>query len=138
MTDWKWRIFLFVRQADNTPENRQAFASIYVDNGSLETLENELKLFDRVVKFSASGELPATAFGANVPAQGAMRDAFKTFLDSLTNAQYVVVANTALPQYEDGELIQTTFNVTPSGQQFTWEDTLQYISTNFGQQVIEV
>lgn len=135
-TEWKWRIYLFVRAADNTPENRQAFASIYVDNGSLETLQNELLLFDHVVKFSASGALPAQAFGANIPAQGAMRDAFKTFLDGLTNAQYVVVANTDLPQYDDGELISTTFDITPAGQQYTWGDTVQYILSNFGQQVI--
>lgn len=136
MTDWKWRIFLFVREADNTPENRQALASIYVNNGGMETLVNELKMFDNVVRFSVSGGLPAQAFGVNTPAKTAMRDDFKTLMDSLTNARYMVVANTELPNYADGEYILTNFSIDPVGQIVTWTDTLTHINDEFGLNVI--
>lgn len=136
-TEWKWRIMLFVRAADNTPANRQAFSQIFVDGGSGESLENEEKIFDSAVRLSTTGQLPAQAFGVSTAAKGTMRTAIKALLDSLTNARYVVVANTTLPQYADGELIDTNFDgLTPSGQIFTWQDTLDFIFAEFGVQPI--
>ena len=61
-----------------------------------------------------------------------MKDEFVTFLGQLTNARYAVVANTTLVQYEDGELIATNFDITPSGQIVTWEKSCNYLYNEFG------
>lgn len=135
-TDWKWKVFLFVRAADATTANKRKFADIYVDNGSLETVTNELKMFDSVVRLSTTGEEPAQAFGINCPAKTSMRDGFRALLDELTDARYAVVANTKLPNFEDGELVLTNFPVTPNGQIVTWDDALAYLESEFGLLVI--
>jgi hypothetical protein len=136
-TEWKWRMMLFVRAVDNTPENKQAFGQIFVDGGSGETLANESKAWDSVVRFSATGQAPAQAFGLETAVKASMRDEIKTFIAGLTNAHYVVVANTQFPQYAQNELIETTFDITPSGQIMYWQDVVDYIYAQFGQQVIQ-
>ena len=135
-TDWKWRLMLFIRAIDKTTANRQAFAEIYVNNGSLETLEDELKMFISTVHLSITGEEPTKAFGISTPAKTAMKDEFKILLDGLTNARYAIVANTKLPNWEDGELVLTNFDVVPNGQNVSWQDALQFIQNEFGFQVI--
>ena len=139
-TDWKCRIYLFVRAVDATAQNKQAFAQIFVDNGGLETLQNELRAFDAPVKLSVSGEAPAQAYGLNTAVKPAMRDDLKTFLDGLTNARYVVVANTDLANYRDGEFLATNFGdlpVDPTGKIVTWDQTLGFLRREFGLQVIQ-
>lgn len=132
-TDWKWRIFLFVRAVDATPANKQALGQIYVDGGSGETLENEAKILDAVVGFSQTGQPPAQAYGVNLTAKTGMRDAFLTFLAGLTNARYGVVANTTLPNFAEGELVATNWpGITPNGQIVTWEQAKQFVENVFG------
>lgn len=131
-TLWKWRIFLFVRRVDATTANKTALASIYVNHGSGETLENELRMFDSVVKFSTTGALPAQVYGINLTAQTAMKDEFVAFVRTLTDARWAVVANTTLPQYADGELVATNFPVTPNGQIVDWETAKQYLFNHYG------
>ena len=135
-TDWKWGLMLFIRAVDNTSSNRQAFAEIYVNNGSLETLEDELKMFISTVRLSSTGREPAKVFGISTPAKTIMKDEFKSLLDGFTNARYVIVANTKLPNWEDGELVLTNFDVTPNGQNVSWQDALQFIQNEFGFRVI--
>ena len=136
-TDWKWRLMLFIRAVNDTSSNRQAFAEIYVNNGSLETLEDELKIFISMVRLSSTGKEPAKAFGISTPAKTTMKDEFKILLDGLTNARYAVIANTKLQNYQDGELVLTNFDVEPNGQIVTWENALQFIQNEFGFQVIK-
>lgn len=135
-TEWKWRIYLFVRVVDATPENKTAFAEIYVNNDSGETLEDERKMFDHVVRLSISGNEPAQAYGINTVAKTSMRDEFEILLDSLTNARYAVVASVELPGYQEHELVMTNFPVTPSGQIVSWNMALQYIESELGLVVI--
>lgn len=132
MTEWKWRIYLFVRAVDATLANKQAFAQIYVDGGTGETLENETKLLDVVTGFSQTGQPPAQAYGLNLTAKTGMRDAFVNFLDGLTNAGYAVVANTDLPNFAEGELVATNFPVSPNGQIVSWEMAKQYLFDQYG------
>lgn len=133
MTEWKWRIYLFVRAVDATPANKQALAQIYVDGGSGETLENEARLLDSVTGFSQIGQPPAQAYGVNLTAKTGMRDAFKALLDGLTNARYGVVANTDLPNYSEGELVLTNWpGIIPNGQIVTWEQAKQLVMDEFG------
>lgn len=136
MTDWKWRIYLFVRAADDTAGNRQAFAEIYVNNGSGESLADEKRMLDSVVRLSTTGQEPAQAFGVNTVAKTSMRGAFKALLDALTNARYAAVASVAHGQWQEHELVLTNFPVTPSGQIVTWERALQYLEAEFGLKVI--
>lgn len=131
-TLWKFRIYIFIRAVDVTLANKQAFAQIYVNNGGMETLENEMKCFDSVKKFSLSGELPAQVYGLSTPAKLEMRDAFKAMLDQLTDARYAVVANTTLAEYAENELILTNFPVTPNGQIVTWETACTYLYNEYG------
>ena len=128
---------LFVRAIDATLANKQAFADIFVNNGSGETIEDEKKMFDNTVRLSMNGEEPAQALGVSSAVKLSMRDGLKTLLDGLTNARYAVVANTDLPNYDDGELMLTNFPVTPNGQIVSWQNALIYIENGFGLKVIE-
>lgn len=136
-TTWLWRIYLFIRQQDNTAQNRTNFANAFVDNGSLETLVNERKLFNSVVRLSISGNEPAQVFGISTVAKTSMRNDLKTVLDGLTNARYGVVASVAHSSWQENELAITNFPVTPSGQIVTWQNVLTFLNNEFGLQVIE-
>ncbi len=137
MTQWVWRLYLFVRSADNTAQNRTDFAGAFVNGGSMETLANERKLFNGAVRFSTTGNEPIQAFGINTAAKESMRDALKAVLDNLTNARYAVVANVAHGQWEENELALTNFPVAPSGQIVTWQTALTFLENEFGLQIIE-
>lgn len=134
MTLWKWRLYLFVRAADATIANKNALAAIYVNNGSGETLANEKKMFDSVVRFSMTGEEPAQVFGLNLTAQTNMKDEFITFISGLTDPAWVVLANTTLPQYADGEVVMVSDNLPPGavGMVVDWEQVKVYLFNQFG------
>lgn len=75
-TEWRYRLILIVHINANTLANRQAFAQAFVDNGSGETLENEMLMFGNAVKLAlASTPTVHRAFGISVPVKAAMRDA---------------------------------------------------------------
>ena len=135
-TKWKWRIYLFLRSIDATAANKQALAEIYSNNGSGETVADELKMFLSVARLSTTDNELAQAFGINTVAKTAMRDEFKALLDSFTNARYAVVASVELPGYQEHELVMTNFDVTPSGQIVSWKNALKYIENEFGLVVI--
>lgn len=136
-TQWLWRIYLFVRVVDNTAQNRTDFANAFVNNGSLETAENEAKLFNSVVRFSTTGEEPAQAFGINTAAKKSMRDDLKVILDNLTNARYAAVANIAHGQWQENELALTNFPVNITGQIVTWQTAVTYMDDVFNLKVIQ-
>lgn len=135
-TDWKWRLYLFVRASDVTAAHKQAVAEALANNGSGEAVEDEAAMYLGTVRLSTSGNPPAQAFGINVPVKASMRDAIRAILDALPQARYAVVANTQLAQHAEAELIATTFNVTPSGQIVQWADALAFLATEFGLQPI--
>ncbi len=138
MTDWLWRIYLFIRQQDNTAQNRNDFANAFVNGGSLETVANERKLFNSAVRFSTTGNDPVQAFGINTAAKKSMRDDLKDVLDNLTDARYAVVANVAHGSWQENELALTNFpSITPSGQIATWQSALTLLENEFGLLVIE-
>jgi hypothetical protein len=136
MTDWKWRLFLFVRAADNTPDNRQAFGHIFADNTSGETVENESKLFDAVTRLSVSGEVPAQVFGINTAVKADMRTALQVFVDTLSQSRYYGVANVDLPQHAAGDLLVANGGSGVVGEVFTWQDALDDLYDERGLQVI--
>jgi len=138
-TLWKWRMFLFVRAVDATAENKAAFGAIFANNGSLETAENEAKVWDACVRLSTTGNAPAQAFGVNTAIKAGMQQALRDFLGTLTNARYVVVANTELANFRDGEFILTNFvdpDPDPTGKIVTWQAVLNWLNREFGLQVI--
>ena len=137
-TEYKFRLFLFVRKSDANQTNRQALASIYVNNGSGESLADEVKMFDTVVRLSATGEEPAQVFGLNLTAKPAMKDEFIAFVGSLTNPAYIALANTTLQNYADGEVILASSNLPQSavGKIITWKQALGYLDNALGLQVI--
>jgi len=96
-------------------------------------------VWDACVRLSVSGDTPAQAFGVNTAIKAEMRDALRTFLDGLAGARYVVVANTELPQYRDGEFILTNFvdpDPDPTGRVVTWQAVLNWLNREYGLQVI--
>jgi len=137
-SEWKFRCFLFIRAVDATGANKRALARVYVDNGSGETLEDELKMFDSVVRLSVTGAEPAQVFGINLTAKQTMRDAFINLISGLTQPAWAVLANTTLPQYADGEVIAVSPTLNPNfvGMQATWEQALQYLENQYGLKVI--
>jgi len=138
-TAWKWRMFLFVRSVDATAENKAAFGAIFADNGSNESAGDEARAFDAPVKLSTTGELPAQVYGLNTPIKTTMRDALLVFLDGLTNARYVAVANADLPNYRDGEYIADNFGdlgIDPVGRVITFDQALGFLFREFGLQRI--
>ena len=138
-TEWKFRIYLFMRVSDITELVKDDFVSIFVDNGSMESAADERKMFDSVTRLSMSGEEPAQVYGVNTAAKTDMRDGFKALLDTLPDARYVVVANTTLPSYADGEFILTNFDVDPLpvGKVVTWDQALNFLNREFGLIVIQ-
>ncbi len=138
MTEWLWRLYLFIRIVDNTESNRTAFANAFVNNGSLETVDNERKLFDSAVRFSTTGNEPAQALGINTAVKKSMRDEMKVILEGLTNARYAAVANVAHGTWEENELALTNYSgITPNGQIVTWDKALTFLFNDFGLLVIE-
>ncbi len=142
-SNWKVRIMLFVREVDNTPENRQTFGSIFADNGSMETQENESKLFDGAIRLSTTGLAPAQAFGLETALLlPDMRADMLAFLGTLPQSLYFVIANTDLPQFFAGELIEDNRTPTLAGEPpwdstpFTMQDALADILSEQGLQVI--
>jgi len=137
MTLWKWRLLLFVRAADATAENKQTVAHIYTDNTSGETLEDESKLFNAVIRLSVSGEAPAQVFGINTAVKAQMRTDMQAFLDTLPQCRYYGVANVELPQWNAGDLLVSNGGSGVIGQPFTWQDALQDLYDERGLQMIE-
>ena len=135
MTKWKWRLFLFVPVAANTPENRQAAADIFVNDGSGETRTNEEKALSNAVRLSANGLEPAAAFAINTAVKATMREGLKTFLDGIAQAQWYAIAAVDLPLWSEGELIQSSRAAVDGqiGAPFTFVDAL----ADLGLQVIE-
>jgi hypothetical protein len=136
MTEWKWRLFLFVRAADATAENKLAFGHIFADNTSGETVENESRLLDAVVRLSTSGEAPAQVFGINTAVKADMRTALQAFLDTLSQSRYYGVANITLPNYGMGDLLKANGGSGVIGEPFTWQDALDDLYNERGLQVI--
>ena len=135
-TNYKFRLFLFVRAQDATLANKRALAEVFAAESG-ETVANEAKALD-AVRLSVSGEEPAQAFGLNTAITGTMRDGILAFLDTLTNPRWVVSANTMLPQYADCEFIVTNFPDAPdmTGKTVTWQMALNYLNNEYGLQVI--
>ena len=130
-TEWIYRVFLFVRTADATPANKAAFAQMYVDAGSGETLADESLLLDNVTRFSTSGNEPAQAYGINTAAKLSMRDGFTALLGGLTNARYAVI------EQGSGTLIRNNFAGISNGITVTWAQALARLEADFGLVVIE-
>lgn len=142
-SNWKIRMMLFVRAVDVTHESKAVFGAIFANNGSGETIVNESKLFDAAIRLSASGELPAQAFGLETALLlPDMRADMIAFLDTLPQSLYYVIANTELPQFFAGELIQDNRDPTLAGvppwdtEVFTMADALADIEDERGLIVI--
>jgi hypothetical protein len=136
-SNWKVRIMLFVRAADNTAQNRQAFADIFVNNGSMETTENEGRLFDSAIRLSATGADPVQALALETALLlPPMRDAMRAFLDTLPQARYYVIANIDTAQYTAGDFIDSNKVGLEWSGAFTMQDALADIETERGLVVI--
>ena len=139
-TEWKWRIYLFVRATDTTNANKNALAQIYVDGGAGETLENEKRMFNGVVRLSTTGAEPATVFGINLTAKQGMKDAFLTFFAGLSaQTVWAALTNTAYNDFADGEVLAVSDTLDPTfvGTTATWQNALTYLENQYGLQVIQ-
>ena len=128
-SDWKWRLYFFIRAVDATAENRQAFAEIFANNGSMETVESERKMVDSAIKLSTSGDLPAQVFGINTLVKADMRTALQAFISSLSQSRWYAAANGCLITANGGSGI--------IGQIFSWDDALADLFTERSLRVIE-
>ena len=140
ITDWRWRMFLFVRAVDATAANKAAYGAIFANNGSLETAEDEARAFDACTRLSTSGEEPVQAFVVNTAAKPQIRGRLEQFLRGLTDGRYVIVANTGLGNQPDGQFSQTNFpnaHPSPKNRVVTWNDALSFLNEEFGLQVIK-
>ena len=126
--DWKYRLYLFVRATDVTNTNKILLAGIYVLNGSGETLENELKMFDGSIKLSDG------IIGLNLTATQPMLDQIMRLVSSLSDPIWIVTANTTLPDYADGSVISISPNLPQDvvGRVISWNDVLTIIEDQFG------
>lgn len=137
MSDWKWRVFLFIRAADATAENKQAFAEIFANNGSMETIENELRMADSAIHLSTSGSAPAQVFGVNTLVMADMRAALQTFVNGLSLSRWYAVANVELANFAPGELVASNGGAAVEGEVWTWDDALADLYDERGLLVIE-
>jgi len=145
-SDWKWRLYFFVRVADNTVASRQTFAAIFANNGSGESAENEGKLFNAVTRLSVTGVEPAQVLGINVAVKSSMRDALEAFVGTLAQNRYYAVLNVDTPTGFEGKLLKTNDAIAPIVQPgtppwdttpFTWQDALDDLLADRGLQVIQ-
>lgn len=134
MTEWKWRLYLFVLASDNTADNRNAFADIYVNNGSGESLVDERKILDSVTRLSTSGSAPAQVLAISTLAKGAMRDELRDFVDGLSQSLWFVTSNQRANL--DALLATNDTGVVVSGQQWKIADCLTRLDALRGLQVI--
>ena len=138
-TQWIWRIYLFVRATDATNANKTALAQIYVDGGAGETLANEKRMFDSVVRLSPTGAEPATVFGINLTAKQGMKDDFLAFFAGLSpQTAWAALTNTAYNDFADGEVLAVSDTLDPTfvGTTATWQNALAYLRNQYGLKVI--
>lgn len=128
---WAYKILLFIREADVVLDNKTSFATIFINNGSGETINNEKLLFDVYARLSTSGSLPVEMRGVEMCAKDTMIDGFRSLVEGLTNGRYLVISNTQTEAYADRELISHNF-VTASptvGNVVNWSDAIDFIGT---------
>lgn len=125
-----------MRAVDATETNRQTFAEIFANNGSMETVANERKMADSAIRLSTSGALPAQVFGINTLVMTDMGTSLRNFVGALALSRWYVVANGDLPNYADGELIVANGGSGIEGDLFTWDDALADLYNERGLQVI--
>jgi len=132
MTDWKWRLYLAIRAADNTAANRQAWGDIFANNGSGESAENERKMADSAIRLSASGDEPAQVLVASSLVKADMRTPLQTLIGGLTQSLWAVVTNPG------GLFIASNVGAGGQvGQPFRLDDALAYLRDTYNLQVIE-
>ena len=134
MTEWKWRLYLFVLASDNSATNRNAFANIFVDNASGESVEDERKVLDRVMRLSTSGNVPAQVLGVSTLAKAAMRDELRDFVDGLSQSLWFVTSNQR--DNMDALLATNDADVVVSGQTWMIADCLARLDALRGLQEI--
>jgi hypothetical protein len=111
-SNWKVRIILAAGSGDVNTVNKQTLGAIFANNGSGQSQTDEAKLFDSAVRLSANGQAPAEKFVIETALLFPdMRTAMLSFLNTLTETDYLVTANIELPQYFAGELIQDTLGL---------------------------
>lgn len=129
-TEWAWKMYLIIREVDNTTDSQRDFGEAFSDNGSGETVANEAKAFDYSTRFSSDGNEPAVALAINTSVKTNMRQAIKDIIDALTSARYITV------DYDTEQMISNNFGLA-NNRVVTWDDFVGFIASEFGLIVIE-
>ena len=126
MTSWIAHLYFFIPVAAITTGLKNAVANALVNNGSLETGGNELKMFNKPIGLSATGSPPAVAYGWNFPVKPAMRTAIQNLVTAVPSSRYYVVANTNVPGqgWVERQLLATDSPNLIVGTMITWQDAL--------------
>ena len=134
-TEWLYQLMLVVPESANTEENREAFAAIFVNNGSGQSLEDERQLFKNAVRIGVNGVIPILAYGIVTPVKPSMRTALEGFLNGIQQAQWYATANVDLPNSrKQGELLLSSRQAVAGriGTQFELQDALADLSIATG------
>lgn len=134
VTQWQYRLILIAPDAANTQVNRNAFAQVFVDEGSGESLADEKLMFTNAPRLAlASAPTVQVARGCSVAVKGSMRTALQsafstinTPLASVNKLRWYAIANVDLPQHSTGWLLATNYGSTAGvvDTPFTWQDAL--------------
>lgn len=131
-TQWIARLYFFVPTSAVNATLRDTVANAFVNNNSGESLVNERKLVNGLVRLSTTGNEPAQALAINTVVKASMRDAIKTIIQSVNQSAWYVVSNrdglTVQGQtYNESELIESGGLATADGQigtVFTFADAV--------------
>jgi len=132
MTQWGWRLYLAVRAADNTAQNRQAWGEIFANHDSGESVENEKRMADSAIRLSTSGDEPVQVLVVSSLVKADMRTPLQTLIGGLTQSLWAVVTNPG------GLFVASNVGAGGQvGQPFGLDDALAYLRNTYNLQVIE-
>lgn len=126
MTEWNWRIFIFLPLVAVTATNRTAVGTAFSSNGSGESIADEGAALDSAARLSADGSEPASRLAINTVAKDALKDALVSWLSGVSLADYYIVANVTTETDTEGDLITSNRPSVAAqiGSAFTFEDAL--------------
>jgi hypothetical protein len=129
-TEWIANLLLAVPvPLHNTAQNRDAFASIFVNGGSGESLANERLMFQKAIPLARSGAPTVqVGIGLSVPVKASMRTEIENLITTLNAGQTALNRIYAFAVHsETGLLLQTNHSDSQVrvGTSFTYRDALE-------------
>lgn len=107
ISGWHYRLYFFLTISEMNPGRKTALATIFSNNGSGESKDDEKKMFDSCVRMSITGSEPATYYALNTAMLPQMRAPLTGFVHAISQSRYYVVMNYEYGGNFAGELVES-------------------------------